>query len=427
MIIESVDLGGELFLLSRNSSSFLYSALGGVAVEVKGKGKEILIDHFCNGKFNSDLENFLNTNGIVRKDFKPMVENGYFPTSVVFSVTSDCNLRCVYCYARAGLDAHVITPKLAEDALDIIIQNAQKQDKDFIRVGFLGGGETMLEYPLVEHIISYVKSHWNRKVSFSMVTNGTLLTPKRAAYLTLHGFRFTVSLDGPRTIQDTQRPTTNGHGSFGACINGIRNLKRAGCNQVAIRSTLTKNNIYFLEEMIDIAKSLDVPLKVEPMTPTGRGEDSQDVVTAAVFIEEYTKAKKYAEKIGVTLKTTYVHDFTPRINFCAANGRSFCVLPSGQITACSRVTRPDDTLVEQYIIGELVGSSLRIDNEKIDFLKQLSPLNFSQCVDCFAKWYCAGGCHATRLSNDGFMPEDHCTISKHFLFESFQEQMQKGG
>lgn len=427
MVIDSIALGGELFLLSRNSSSFLYSALGGIAIEVKEKGKEILIDHFCNGKFNAELENFLNANGIFPKDFKPIVEEGYFPTSVVFSVTSDCNLRCVYCYARAGLDSYVITPKLAEDALDVIIRNAQQQGKNSIGIGFLGGGETMLEYSLVKHIVSYVKSNWNGKASFSMVTNGTLLTPERAEYLTHHGFKFTVSLDGPQDVQDTQRPMVNGSGSFRACIKGIKNLKRLGCNAIAIRSTLTKNNIYLLKEMIDISRSLDVPLKVEPMTPTGRGESSQDTITAEVFIEEYTKAKKYADKIGVILKTTYDHDFTPRINFCSANGRSFCVLPSGQITSCSRVTRSDDFLAEQYIIGELVGSSLRVDSDKVAFLKQLSPLNFSQCVDCFAKWYCAGGCHATRLSNSGFMPEDHCTISKHFLFESFIEKIQKGG
>ncbi len=427
MDINAVNLGGELFLLSRGADTFLYSALGGIAIEVKEGGKQALIAHFCNDEFNQELNDFLSSHNIVKREFKPEVEEGYLPTKVVFSVTSDCNLRCVYCYAMAGSDSYSMSPQLAKDALDIIIENARKKNEKMIRIGFLGGGETMLEYSLVKFIISYAESHWDKEISFSMVTNGTLLTPDRAKFLTSHGFRFTVSLDGPKVIQDVQRPTVSGGGSFESCVRGIRNLREAGCKQVAIRSTLTKKNIHLLKEMVDIAKDLGVPLKVEPMTPTGRGEDSPDTITAEAFIEEYSNAKKYAEEVGAVLRTTYVHDFTPRINFCAANGREFCLLPNGQVSSCSRVTRVEDSLAKDFIIGSLVGSVLNIDSDKLASLKELSPLNFKQCVDCFAKWYCAGGCHATRLSNNGFMPEDHCIISKHFLFESIKEKMEKGG
>lgn len=425
--ITSVDFGNSLFLVRRGDFSILYSGLNGLAMEVKEDGVRALLDHFSGKEKNDTTENFLRDNGFFNVRKFPDLEKEYLPTDVVFSVTSDCNLRCVYCYARAGLDSERMTPELAKAAIDVIIHNAKDKNWKKIHIGFLGGGETMLEYNLVKFIVEYAKTHWDKEISFSMVTNATLLDEEKSDFLVSNGFRITVSLDGPKEVQDNQRPTISGRGSYDACIRGIRNLKKSGCKKIGIRATMTKNNIHLLKEMLDIAKDLDVALKVEPITPTGRGEESPDVISASEFIHEYQNAREYARKLGVVLKSTYDNDFNPRLNFCSGNGRSFCVLPQGEITSCSRVTRKDDLLADQYIIGKLTDSSLQIDDEKVSFLRTLSPSNFPQCVDCFAKWYCAGGCHATRLSNNGLMSEDHCAISQHFLFENIREKIKKGG
>ncbi len=425
--ISVVNLGNDLFLLSRLGDCFLYSAQNGIAMEVYEGGEKVLEDYFSGEKINLEVEAILRSNGFLEHRYIPPLEKEYLPTNIVFSVTSDCNLRCIYCYARAGLDSYVMTPGLAKAAIDVVIQNAKNKGEKKIHIGFLGGGETMLEYDLVKFIVEYVKTHWDNEISYSMVTNATLLDKEKSDYLASNDFKMTVSLDGPKEVHDNQRPMISGRGSYDACIRGIRNLKRSGCKNVGIRSTITKNNIHLLKDMLDIAKDLNVGLKVEPITPTGKGEGSSDVISANEFIHEYQEAKEYAKKLGVVLKSTYDNDFNPRSNYCSGNGRSFCVLPQGEITSCSRVTRKDDLLAEQYIIGQLTESSLKIDQEKVSFLQALSPSNFVQCVDCFAKWYCAGGCHATRLSNNGFMPEDHCVISKHFLFENIKGKFTKGG
>lgn len=325
MLIESIDFGKNLFLLNGGSDCFLYAALNGIAMRVKKEGRDLLIKYFCEGERNDELEEFLNEKGFLEQRYVPELEKDYIPTNVIFSVTSDCNLRCVYCYARAGLDSQRMTKELAKAAIDVILKNAKEKDEKTIHIGFLGGGETMLEYDLVTYIVNYAQLMWDKKISFSMVTNATLLNKERAEYLVSNGFTFTVSLDGPRIIQDAQRPTISGRGSYEACIRGIKNLKNAGCKKIGIRSTLTKKNIYLLKEMIDIAKELEVSLKVEPMTPTGRAEESQDVINAEEFIYEYKKAKEYSAQVGVILKSTYDNDFNPRLNFCSGNGRSFCV------------------------------------------------------------------------------------------------------
>jgi uncharacterized protein len=207
-------------------------------------------------------------------------------------------------------------------------------------------------------------------------------------------------------------------------MRGLINLKNLDYKNVIIRATITDSNVNRICEIVDIAKEMGTSLKVEPITPTGRGEKVFENLSADKFITNYLEAKRYAQEIGVELASTYDHDFTPKANFCGGNGRMFCVLPKGKITSCSRVTREDDYLADHYIIGEMFESEAQIDYKKLSQLQQLSVLNFDQCKNCFAKWYCAGGCHATRLSNNMVMPDEHCAIVKSVLWDNLISQKQ---
>ena len=105
--ISVVNLGNDLFLLSRLGDCFLYSAQNGIAMEVYEGGEKVLEDYFSGEKINLEVEAILRSNGFLEHRYIPPLEKEYLPTNIVFSVTSDCNLRCIYCYARAGLDSYV--------------------------------------------------------------------------------------------------------------------------------------------------------------------------------------------------------------------------------------------------------------------------------------------------------------------------------
>src|SRR5262249_58128496 len=61
-------------------------------------------------------------------------------------------------------------------------------------------------------------------LSFSITTNGTLLTQADADFFEAHGFAVTVSLDGPREAHDRLRPYRNGAGSFDRIMRNVRPL-----------------------------------------------------------------------------------------------------------------------------------------------------------------------------------------------------------
>lgn len=426
--ITSLRLSETQYLITKGDITFLYSPLDKMALKVQPEGIEVLSKYFLEGEENIELKKYLNEKGVGENHpMVPIYLDLYKLNTLTISLTSKCNLRCIYCYARAGLDSNTMSFETAKTAIDFIIKNATESDKDKIKISFHGGGEALVVFPLLKKVVEYAKTSWNGKVRFSIVTNGTLLTENVVKYFKENGFSVTVSMDGPKDVQDSQRPKANGKGSFDDCMNGLRLLKENGFSNVIIRSTITEANVDRIPEMLDIAKEMGASLKVEPVTPTGRGEEDFENLSAEVFLKYYRKARKYAEKIGVRITSTYDHDFTPRTNFCGGNGRMFCVLPKGKITSCSRVTREDDFLADQYIIGELCESEVRIDQYKLSQLQHLSVLNFDQCENCFAKWYCAGGCHATRLSNDMVMPIEHCKIVKSLLWDNLVNDSKKGG
>ena len=425
--IRSINLSEKFFLVSKENTYFLYSPLDKIALKFQTEGMELLLKHFVEGEENLELEKFLKEKGLGENHpMVPIYPDRYKLNTLTISLTSKCNLRCIYCYARAGLDSNTMDFETAKSAVDFVIKNATELNKDKIKISFHGGGEALVVLTLLKKVVEYAKSSWDGIIHFSIVTNGTLLTEKVVKYFKENSFSVTVSMDGPKDIQDIQRPKANGSGSFDDCMNGLQLLKDNNFRNVIIRSTITEVNVNRINEMLDIAKEMGASLKVEPITPTGRGEEDFENLSSEVFLQHYGEARKYANEIGVEITSTYDHDFTPRTNFCGGNGRMFCVLPRGSITSCSRVTREDDVLADQYIIGEMCESEVKIDQQKLSRLQQLSVLNFDQCVNCFAKWYCAGGCHATRLSNNMVMPKEHCEIVKSILWDNLVYDGEKG-
>lgn len=220
----------------------------------------------------------------------------------------------------------------------------------------------------------------------------------------------------------------NGEGPYDDAIRGAKFLQERSI-KFGIRATVTNSNVFKINDLLEIAMSLGCGLKLEPLTPVGRGINSE-ALSAEDYFEQYSLAQVKAAQLGVPLKSTYSSDFSPKCIFCAGDGEMFCVLPDGRVSSCSRVTKEDDALADSFLIGKLDEEGLFVDPEKVAALRHFNVMLYSQCESCFAKWYCAGGCHNTRLLNSGVMPEDHCNLEKQFLWSNLVREVEsekKGG
>lgn len=88
-------------------------------------------------------------------------------------------------------------------------------DQNNVTIGFYGG-EPFLEFELIKECVAYAEDKLEgKKIEYSVTTNATLLTDEIIDYLIFNNFFVTVSLDGPREIQDEcRRFLYNNKGTF---------------------------------------------------------------------------------------------------------------------------------------------------------------------------------------------------------------------
>ncbi|MCC7574986.1 radical SAM protein [Candidatus Woesearchaeota archaeon] len=418
LCVDYEKVSDDLWLLSRNNMTIAFSPLSRLAFEVYPQGIDAIHSHF-RGNLNPLIEKFLSENGFyIKFKIEHKSENEQFsPKGVVLSLTSGCNLNCIYCYADAGTKNVTMKEGIGRMAIDYAMKNSQELLRSKSRVFFHGGGEAMVVWPLMKKLTEYAADKYKTMVRFSAVTNATLITPKRADWLAHHKFRLTVSLDGPQIVQDYQRPTRNTLSSFDLCYSGLRLLYDRQIN-FGIRATVTSVSSEYVEDLVRIASDFKCGLKLEPFTAVGRGQecDEQLGITPYQFAKTFLRAENLGRRLGVNVVTSSLRVDTPGENFCAGNGSMFLVTPTGDISSCSRTTQVDDVTSNTFFIGKIQNNEVYIDVKRVIELRKLIPDNFEECNDCFAKYYCRGGCHNTRVSFDGKPNESHCILARWFLW-----------
>ena len=118
-----------------------------------------------------------------------------------------------------------------------------------------------------------------------MGSNGTLVTEKMAAKLKDAPIsRLAISLDFPAAkLQDDFRGQA---GAFTAAMAGIANTRQAGI-EVQINSTITRLNVFFLDELLSLALRVGaVAFHPFLLVPTGRGKGLESVELSPQQYEE---------------------------------------------------------------------------------------------------------------------------------------------
>jgi len=185
---------------------------------------------------------------------------------VVWNATRACNLACRHCYAGAGHET-------ADGELSTAEARAMLADlADYgVPVVLFSGGEPLVRDDLAT-LVSYAADLGIRPV---LSTNGTLLTPDRAARLRDAGLAYAgVSVDGLAATNDDFRGCD---GAFDAALAGIEAAQDAGL-KVGLRYTLTETTVPDLDGVFDLLTDRGVDrFCLYHLDYGGRGEPSADL------------------------------------------------------------------------------------------------------------------------------------------------------
>ncbi len=325
--------------------------------------------------------------------------------TLVLNVTNQCNLSCEYCY-EFGEDK-VATPEgkpkfmdfeTAQASIDYLIR--ESQGRRSIHITFFGG-ETLMNFPLLKRAVEYARRQAEAagvSIDFSLTTNATLLSPAIIDFLAENSIGVTVSIDGPKEMQDKFRVFSNGRGSYDIIAPKIRELlARHKTRPIAARVTMTTHamdvmRIYrHLKDDMGFYEVGFAPVTSSPDRLYSIGASGLDSVLSqfTALAHEYLEAALRNEHHGfsnVSDTLAELHQGISKSHPCGAGLGLLGVGPSGDIAPCHRFVDSD-----QHKLGSV---RTGIDHDKRQaFLDRGNVGRKYECQSCWARPLCAGGCH----------------------------------
>ncbi|MBC3887883.1 radical SAM protein [Acetobacterium paludosum] len=319
---------------------------------------------------------------------------------IVLWTTSRCNLNCKYCYAAAWEKRADMDFETAKAALDYFADCSMKVQ--------FAGGEPLLNVDLICRVVEYAKSN-DYDVAFQMQTNGTLITPEIATGIKKMKIAVGVSLDGPPAINEKLRGKTN------AAVNGIKLLGQAGI-RANINAVVTKQNVSELPNLVTFAFYLgNVPgigldlIREAGNAKSGLVEKASPLQLTTALKGMQRKSEELFRLSGRWVKLREIEAAKNRLkcsscakDYCyAACGRSFVILPDGDVYPCG-------SLIDKY---EYFMGNIKYGKMKVITLAKIMSDN---CRDCSYYSICPGGCPSRLIVNNIITEEQSldCVLKK---------------
>jgi len=320
--------------------------------------------------------------------------------SLSLNVAQTCNMKCGYCYADEGLFGG--TARMMETHVAISSVNrlfADSNSNTDLVLGFMGG-EPLLNRNIVHTATRYAAraaQKTNRKIRFSITTNGSLIKKEDAELFSEFPFTVSISVDGMKETHDEMRKMKDGTSSYERLLSGLNTFSRYGRPQhLTARVTVTPktgellpilddliglgfDEVGFAAVIISPIRSLafseaDFPLFLKRMIMCGQ-RAMQEIEAGRIYpFGNFETALRE------------IHKGTHRPYPCGAGAAYLSVNSEGKLFACHRLI--DDP---QFAMGSVFeGSDLQ---KRSTHLKNSHVDNMQPCKSCWARYLCGGGCY----------------------------------
>ncbi len=339
------------------------------------------------------------------QDFK---ERETVVKALCIHITHDCNLACKYCFAGEG-EYHgsraLMSVETGKKALDFLVANSGNRTN--LEVDFFGG-EPLMNWETVKELVAYGRSlekPFQKKFRFTLTTNGVLLDETIEEFLNREMSNVVLSIDGRKQVHDSMRPTKNGKGSYDLIVPKFQHLAQSrGQTNYYVRGTYTHHNLDFSEDVLALADLGFTQISVEPVVaPESEDYAIREEDLSKLFDEYDRLARELLKRRQEGRPVNFFHFMidleggpcvAKRLSGCGSGTEYLSVTPWGDLYPCHQFVGQ-----EQFLMGNLEDGIVRpdIQNE----FKCCNVYAKPECQDCFAKFYCSGGCAANAYHFTG--------------------------
>lgn len=323
-------------------------------------------------------------------------------------IAHDCNLACKYCFAEEG-EYHgrraLMSFEVGKKALDFLVANSGNRVN--LEVDFFGG-EPLMNWDVVKQLVEYGRSLEkanNKKFRFTLTTNGVLLNDEIMEYLNKEMSNVVLSLDGRKEVNDNMRPFRTGKGSYDLIVPKFQKLADSR-NQTDyyVRGTFTRDNLDFSEDVKHFADLGFKQMSIEPVV--GPEEDPYSIREKDLpqIMEEYDKlALEYIKREKEGNGFNFFHFMIDlnqgpcvykRLSGCGSGTEYLAVTPWGDFYPCHQFVGNED-----FLMGNVDEGITRDD--LVGTFSNCNVYSKEKCKNCFAKFYCSGGCAANSYNFHG--------------------------
>ena len=324
-------------------------------------------------------------------------------------ISHDCNLSCRYCFAGEGEynqnKRELMSYEVGKRALDYLVENSGSRRN--LEVDFFGG-EPLMNWDVVKRLVEYgrsIEEQNNKKFRFTLTTNGVLLNDDILEFANKEMSNLVLSIDGRREVHDRMRPFRGGQGSYDKIIDKFKKAadSRDQMNYY-VRGTFTRNNLDFSEDVKHLAELGFEQISVEPVVASPEEDYAIREEDVPMILEQYDKLAKYLLDRRKEGKPVNFFHFmidlsggpcvAKRLSGCGSGTEYMSVTPTGDLYPCHQFVGKDEFRLGSVYEGI---TNPEVQNE----FKLCNVYAKEKCRECFAKFYCSGGCAANSYNFSG--------------------------
>ncbi len=337
-------------------------------------------------------------------------------------IAHDCNLACRYCFAEEG-EYHgrraLMSFEVGKAALDFLIANSGSRRN--LEVDFFGG-EPLLNFDVVKRLVAYGREQeklHDKKFRFTLTTNGVLLDDEVMEFANQEMANVVLSIDGRKEIHDKMRPFRKGAGSYELIVPKFQKLAESrNQDRYYVRGTFTHHNLDFSKDVLHLADLGFRQISVEPVVAQPEDDYALQEADVPILLEEYdTLAAEMLKRHREGKDFNFFHFMidlkggpcvAKRLSGCGSGTEYLAVTPWGDFYPCHQFVGD-----EAFLMGNVTDG---IQNKQLqNQFKRCNVYAKEKCRECFARFYCSGGCAANSYHFHGSITDVYdigCELQK---------------
>ena len=328
---------------------------------------------------------------------------------LAIAVTADCNFRCPYCFERVVIRPEYMS-KNVEDAVLKYVKNYSRTIRNLNIYWY--GGEPLLALDVLERLSRcFIEICDKNNINYNakIVTNGYLLSRETIRLLgEIKVSSIQMTIDGNKEKHDSLRHLADGSGTYDTIMNNLVDNVDI-LPEVSMRLNVSKDNIAFIKDIVQILKDKGLDGKVTPYVERIKSDNDEYGDVQCFGMQSFSKELlDHYEESSNNGNNSYF--FPRRIeNYCAADCLNNMVIDaSGKIYKCVKeVGKPDRHVGHVEPTACTEPPNLQLLSDYLLYDPTLDP----QCSKCDALPICMGGCPLQRVSDD----KDKCGKYKYIL------------